>query len=71
VYGKVQAGLTPTSDGQEREEEEEEEEEEEKEKGGLPVLPELGCLATYIPCTGDTSCKSWQKIFIINNTKSS
>jgi hypothetical protein len=64
VYGKVQAGLTPTSDGQEGEEEEEE-------KGSLPVLPELGCLATYIPCTGDTSCKSWQKIFIINNTKSS
>ena len=55
VYGKVQAGLTSTSDGQ----------------GGLPVLPELGCLATYIPSTGDTSCKSWQKIFIINNTKSS
>jgi hypothetical protein len=65
VYGKVQAGLTPTSDRQEKEEEEEEEE------GGLPVLPELGYLATYIPCTGDTSCKSWQKIFIINNTKSS
>jgi hypothetical protein len=37
VYGKVQAGLTPTSGGQER-----------RRKSGLLVLPELGCLATYI-----------------------
>ena len=37
VYGKVQAGPTPTSDVQERR----------RRKGGFP-LPELGCLATYI-----------------------
>jgi hypothetical protein len=63
VYGKVQAGLTPTSDRHQQQQQQQEEEEEEE---GLPVLPELGYLATYIPCTGDTSCKSWQKIFIIN-----
>jgi len=67
VYGKVQAGLTPTSDGQEKEKEKEEKEE----RRGLPVLPELGYLATHILCIGDISCKSWQKIFIINNIKSS
>ena len=39
MYGKVQAGPTPTPDAHER-----------RRRKELVVLPELGCLATYIGC---------------------
>jgi hypothetical protein len=45
VYGKVQAGLTLTSDVQEKKKKKKKKKKKEKE---LVVLPELGCLATYI-----------------------